>query len=248
MGGCVKAIAYIIFFPFVLIYWIYKAIKKGNSNANKSSYNSYHSSEMSSCGYQFDPRLNYDKQSKIVSIFTQKWGKVCKEEYIALDFETTGLDKTFDRIIEIAAIKYVNRQEVGKFVTLVNPQRPIPSEAQAVNHITNQMVFRAPIEKDIIPQLISFLGSSLIVGHNVNFDLGFLEIAAQRCGMNVKYNYIDTISVSRKLFPGLSNYKLGTIANCMNFDTSKLHRAESDVRVCAEIITVALDSIEAHAV
>ncbi|WP_207705543.1 3'-5' exonuclease [Clostridium sp. KNHs216] len=167
-------------------------------------------------------------------------------EYVALDFETTGLDKAFDRIIEIAAIKYVNGSETDKYVTLVNPQRPIPAEAQAVNHISNRIVANAPTEDIAVPQLIDFLGDSLIVGHNINFDLGFLEIAAQRCGQNVEYHYIDTISVSKKISPGLENYKLETIAKCMRFDTSKLHRAEADVRVCAEIITVALDSLEAR--
>lgn len=188
--------------------------------------------------------ISYQKKSKIVSIFTKKWREKCKKEYVALDFETTGLDKVYDRIIEIAAIRYVNNKEVEKFVTLVNPQMLIPLEATKVNNINNFMVLRAPKEREAINSLINFLGDSLIVGHNVNFDIGFLEIAAQRNGKNVEYRYIDTLSISRKLFPQLSNHKLGTIAKHLNLKASKLHRAEADVRVCSEIINYTLNKIE----
>lgn len=83
----------------------------------------------------------------------------------------------------------------------------------------------------------------MIVGHCVSFDLSFLEVAAQRYGYNVKYNYIDTRSVSKKLFKGLPNYKLGTVAEALHINTGTLHRAEADVRVCAEIISIALNSL-----
>lgn len=191
---------------------------------------------------QYDD-IEYKKDSKIVSIFTKKWREICRREFIALDFETTGLNYKQDRIIEVAAIKYVDGIETDKMVTLVNPLRHIHSDATAINHITDDMVADAPTERLIIPQLIEFLGNSLIVGHNVNFDLSFLEVAAQRYGYNVKYNYIDTLSVSKNLFKGLPNYKLGTVANFLHIDTGNLHRAEADVRICAEIISIALNSL-----
>ncbi len=191
---------------------------------------------------QYD-EIEYNKDSKIVSIFTKKWREVCRSEFIALDFETTGLNYKNDRIIEVAAIKYVNGLETDKMVTLVNPLMHIHSDTTAINHITDDMVTDAPTERSVIPQLIEFLGDSLIVGHYVNFDLSFLEVAAQRYGYNIKYNYIDTLSVSKKLFKGLPNYKLGTIADSLHIDTGTLHRAEADVRVCAEIINIALNSL-----
>ncbi len=186
--------------------------------------------------------ISYEKKSKIVSIFTDKWRKICQQDFVVLDFETTGLSYVDDRIIEIAAIRYNNCVETEKFVFLVNPLRPIPPEATSINKITNEMVADADTERYLIPQLIEFLSDSLIVAHNANFDLHFLEVAARRCGYDVKYNYIDTISVSKKLFPGLVNYKLSTIADALGFDVNCLHRAENDVTVCAEIIKIALDS------
>lgn len=191
---------------------------------------------------QYD-EIEYNKDSKIVSIFTKKWREICRHEFIVLDFETTGLNYKNDRIIEVAAIKYVDGIETDKMVTLVNPLMHIHSDATAINHITDDMVSDAPTERSVIPQLIEFLGDSLIVGHCVSFDLSFLEVAAQRYGYNVKYNYIDTRSVSKKLFKGLPNYKLGTIAESLHINTGTLHRAEADVRVCAEIISIALNSL-----
>lgn len=191
---------------------------------------------------QYDD-IEYNKDSKIVSIFTKKWREICRHEFIVLDFETTGLNYKQDRIIEVAAIKYVDGIETDKMVTLVNPLMHIHSDATAINHITDDMVADAPTERSVIPQLIEFLGDSLIVGHCVSFDLSFLEVAAQRYGYNVKYNYIDTRSVSKKLFKGLPNYKLGTVAEALHINTGTLHRAEADVRVCAEIISIALNSL-----
>lgn len=193
--------------------------------------------------YQFSD-IDYKKYSKCVSIFTKKWRNVCKREFIVLDFETTGLDYMEDRIIEIAAIKYENGVETDKFVHLVNPLMPIPYAATRINHITNEMVSDADTERYLIPQLIEFLSDSLLVGHNLNFDLHFLEAAAQRYGFTVEYNYIDTLSVSKKLFPDLLNYKLTTIAKNLGHNIIGMHRAEEDVRVCAEIIQIALDSLE----
>lgn len=188
--------------------------------------------------------IDYKKYSKIVNIFTNKWRNICKREFIVLDFETTGLDYMEDRIIEIAAIKYENGIETDKFIHLVNPLMPIPYAATRINHITDEMVADADTERYLIPQLIEFLSDSLLVGHNLNFDLHFLEAAAQRYGFTVEYNYIDTLSVSKKLFPDLLNYKLTTIAKNLGHNIIGMHRAEEDVRVCAEIIQIALDSLE----
>lgn len=187
--------------------------------------------------------VTYEKNSKIVSLFNRKWYDRCSREFVVLDFETTGLDKAFDRIIEVAAIRFVDGEEKEKYVTLVKPPFEIPIESTAVNHITNGMVRSSPSEDVVIPELIKFIGDSLIVGHNVNFDVSFLEIAARRLGKEVSYNYIDTMSVSKKLFPNLENYKLGTVAQLLDIDTGKLHRAEADVYVCAEIIKTALNSL-----
>ncbi len=226
--------------------WFNKILEYTEADINSKEKKGFSLDELDELFQQYSAQyddIDYNKSSKIVSIFTKKWRKICRHKFIVLDFETTGLNYKRDRIVEIAAIKYVDGIETDKMVTLVNPLMHISLDATQINHITDDMVEDAPTERSVVPQLIEFLGNSLIVGHYVNFDLSFLEVAAQRYGYNVKYNYIDTISVSKKLFKGLPNYQLGTIANYLHIDTGTLHRAESDVRVCAEIINIALNSL-----
>ena len=183
-------------------------------------------------------------QSKRVNLFTKKWSSACRKQFIVLDFETTGFSYNKDRIIELAAIKYENGVETEKFVTLVNPKMKIPNDSIAVHHITDDMIKDAPVESTVIPQLVEFLSDSLIIGQNVSFDLRFLEIAADRLGLTVQYNYIDTLDIAKKLFDGLSDYKLSTIAEHIGLNTDDMHRSETDVKACVEIIQIALDSME----
>lgn len=217
--------------------------KSQNSNASDKTELNDDEQLLEEYSYKYGD-IHYGKSSKIVSLFKNKWRDICKKDFVVLDFETTGLSYATDRIIEIAAIRYVNCVETDKFVYLVNPLIPIPAEATEINNITDEMVADAQTERYLIPQLIEFLSDSLIVGHYANFDMRFLEVAAQRYGYNVSYHYIDTISVSKKIFPGLPNYKLTTIAENLGHDINGMHRAEEDVRVCAEIIKIALDSME----
>lgn len=237
---------------YLLIILVIIGVAIGIAKSKKSgnvSKNGYIDPTSANSSYKYISKIDklknvsYDKRSKIVSIFTRKWYDVCQKDFVILDFETTGLDKVFDSIIEIAAIRFENGIEKEKYVTLVKPLLRIPPESTAVNHITNKMVKSAPKADVAIPNLIDFIGDSIVIGHNVNFDIGFLEIAAQRQGKVVQYNYIDTMSISKKLFPDLPDYKLGTIAKSLDFDTSSLHRAEADVYVCAEIVKIALNTL-----
>ena len=185
----------------------------------------------------------YDKQSKIVSLYTKKWSDAADEDFVVIDIETTGLNKVYDRIVEVAAIRYVNGVEFGKFATLVNPQMPIPPDAQAIHGISNAMVRNSPTIEAVLPSLLRFLEGKLLCGHNVNFDIGFLEVCARRLGCSPIWNYIDTISVAKKLVPGLPNYKQKTILDALGYRQSQYHRAEADCRGCAHIMTLALNSL-----
>src|SRR5271163_1362727 len=96
-------------------------------------------------------------------------------EFVIFDVETTGLSPIDgDRIVEIAAVKVRGLVVVDKFYSLVNPQRNIPSQASQVNNITEDMVNKAPVSADILPQMIHFIGGACVAGHNVKFDLNFL--------------------------------------------------------------------------
>lgn len=190
------------------------------------------------------PQISLEKKSKIVSIFTHKWLQATVNEFIVLDLETTGLDKAFDKIVEIAALRYINGAPVDKFVTLVNPQMPMPRAAQQVHRISDQAVRNSPTIEQVMPHLLTYLGSSILVGHNANFDIGFIEVWARRLGYDPCWNYIDTISVAKKMIPGLPNYKQQTVLDRIGYRQNTYHRAEDDCKGCAEILLIAINSLQ----
>lgn len=161
-------------------------------------------------------------------------------KYIAFDVETTGLDPYSDRIVELGAVVFENGQPITQFSTLVNPGMPIPPAATSVNHITNEMLSEAPLETQIYPQLIVFLGDALqgetpICAHNARFDIGFLRVTLQRLGFSGDISYIDTLGLSRKYLT-LNDYKQGTVATHYGLINENSHRAASDAMVCGKIL------------
>lgn len=96
------------------------------------------------------------------------------QDYIVLDLETTGLSSDRDEIIEVSALKVHCGKIIDRYETLIHPFQEIPSFISDLTGITNDMVLNAPYFSDILSELIDFIGSLYIVGHNVNFDINFL--------------------------------------------------------------------------
>ena len=120
------------------------------------------------------------------------------DRFIAFDFETTGLDVANDRPIEVAAILFESGKAATRFCTLINPQMSIPSLIQDITGISNEMVSQAPMEKDVIDDLLDFLGDHPIVAHNTPFDVAFLQAMAQRNDKKLPdRKHYDTLTLSR---------------------------------------------------
>ena len=100
--------------------------------------------------------------------------------FCVLDFETTGGRRNTDMITEIGAVKYRGGEEVGTFQTLIDPGCSVPPEITVLTGITSAMVSRAPKMEHVLPTLLGFLEGAVLVGHNVGFDLAFLNAALRR--------------------------------------------------------------------
>lgn len=123
------------------------------------------------------------------------------DTYVVLDFETTGLDPLYDRIIEVGALRVENGRIVNQFNTLVNPGFEISAFITDLTGITNEMLSTAPMLVDVLPSLIDFIGSTVILGHNVNFDINFLYTACEQLLKQPFTNdFIDTMRLSRRIF------------------------------------------------
>lgn len=164
-----------------------------------------------------------------------------KTRYIAFDTETTGLNPSRDRIIELGAVLFENGKAIKKFETLINPGVIIPARVTAVNHITNNMIRTAPNEEEVYSQFAEFMKDvfneqTIICAHNAKFDMNFLSETLMRLGYNANINYVDTLDFSRKKIIGLYNYKQDTVANYFDIVNEQAHRACSDAETCGKIL------------
>lgn len=151
-------------------------------------------------------------------------------DYVVFDLETTGISNTKDDVIEISAVKAVQGNVTDTFSTLVNPRRPIPYGASAVNGITDEMVADAPFMEEALDGFLDFIGDFVLVGHNIHsFDLPFLYRDAQRVlNREVTNDYIDTLYMARSCLPQLHHHKLTDLAAYFQISTKGAHRAMND--------------------
>lgn len=159
--------------------------------------------------------------------------------FCTLDLETTGGSAAGgDRITEIGAVKHRGGDVVGTFQTLVNPGRDIPPTITILTGITHSMVVDAPLIDEALPTFLEFIGSSVIVGHNVRFDLSFLNAAAERLGYpRLDHRSVDTAALARRLVrPEVRNLRLATLAKHFRSPTKPTHRALDDARATAHVL------------
>ncbi len=159
-------------------------------------------------------------------------------KFCVIDIETTGASPTECGITEIAAACYEGGECTGVFTTLVNPGHPIPPQITYLTGISQDMVGPAPKIDSVLPALIEFVGSRVIVGHNVRFDLGFLNTALTARGYCAFANkVVDTLRLARRLLRDETpNCKLGTLAQAFNLPNQPTHRALNDVRATADLL------------
>ncbi len=153
--------------------------------------------------------------------------------YVAIDLETTGLDPTRDAIIEVAVVAFRGNDIIDEFAALVNPLRDIPPYVSQLTGITDAMVADAPSLFSLRSRLRSKLADHVIVGHNVEFDLGFLREA----GLAIGSPRIDTITLASILVPEAGRYSLGALAEFLNFPQADRdgHRALADTEQTIEL-------------
>jgi DNA polymerase-3 subunit epsilon len=156
--------------------------------------------------------------------------------FIAFDLETTGTVPGVDQIVEIGAVRFVNGEPDAIFATLVDPLRPIPAGASKVNGIFDDMVRGKPLIDSVLPSFAEFCGDDMLVAHNAPFDAQFLTADIKKHeAVAPKGIIIDTLPIARKVFPGLPNYKLGTLVQYLKIPSADFHRAEADASYCGQL-------------
>lgn len=157
-------------------------------------------------------------------------------KFIAFDLETTGTVAGVDQIVEIGAVKYENEQPVATYSTLVDPRKSMPAGATAVNGITDDMLVGKPFIEDLLESFAEFCEDIPLVAHNAPFDAQFLKSDILKHEIPGPRGVIlDTLPIARKVFPGLANYKLGTLIQHLNLPAGQFHRAEEDASYCGNL-------------
>lgn len=163
--------------------------------------------------------------------------KEIPDSYIVTDVETTGLNPYHDIIIELCALKIIENEIVDEFSTLIKPDRIIPDFIVNLTGITNEEALNGKTKRKALIDYCNFLGTFPIVGHNVKFDLSFINSALEKeFGQKLKNDFLDTLFFARKKYTNLTSHKLVNIAKFLNIDTKNAHRALKDCKMTFEII------------
>jgi DNA polymerase III epsilon subunit family exonuclease len=167
-------------------------------------------------------------------------------DFVVVDVEATGAKTPPNRIIELGAYRIHQGRIVDRFLSLVNPEIPIPRFVIALTGITNEMVRDAPLFADVAPRWLEFVKDAVLIAHNAPFDTSFLnhEISRVYPGHRMFNSHLCTVMLSRKAVPGLDNYRLDTIASHFSIPIVSRHRAGSDALATAEIFLLLLSRLE----
>lgn len=155
--------------------------------------------------------------------------------FVVFDLETTGLNYSTCKVIEIGAVKVVNGVITELFSTFVNPEIHIPEDATATNNITDEMVKDAPVFKQVFPDFFKFIQGSVLVAHNINFDLPFLAYHAKPLGYEIDNPTQDTMLLAQKYLGQLKHFKLSTVCEFLGVSLVGAHRAVNDTIATAKV-------------
>ncbi len=143
---------------------------------------------------------------------------------VALDLETTGLDSNRHQILEVGAVRFRGDEVIETYQTLVNPGVAIPEFIQRLTHISPQQVKRAPFFSSVASEIQDFLGADPIIGHNIQFDIGFLA----NNGVRLNNPSYDTWELASVFMPDSRQYSLKYLTSHFQVEHNDAHRALAD--------------------
>jgi DNA polymerase III epsilon subunit family exonuclease len=187
-------------------------------------------------------------ENNTIELQEDSWqSRLLKElDFVVVDVEATGAKTPPNRLIELGAYRIRAGRIVDKFLSLVNPEIPIPRFVIALTGISNEMVRAAPVFADVAPRWLDFVDDSVLVAHNAPFDTSFLnhEISRVYPGHRMVNPHLCTVKLSRRVLPDLNNHRLDTIADHFSIPIISRHRAGSDALATAEIFLLLLSKLE----
>lgn len=149
--------------------------------------------------------------------------------YVVFDLETSGLDATSDEIIEIGAVKF-SSGKIIKFNYLIKINSLIPKKITDLTGIDNKLLTKTGQDlSEVLNEFVNFIGDSVLVGYNINFDLNFINSALDRLGLDpINNKYIDLLPLVKREKIFIDSYKLSDVLISYDIGDKIYHRALSD--------------------
>lgn len=168
-----------------------------------------------------------------------------KGNVVVFDVESTGLDTTFDEIIQIAAIKIdIQGREVNRYVSYVKPGKSV-GLSEKTHHISDKLLAEmGKLPRVALEEFLKFAEGSVVIGHNVGYDLAILDSQLKRIGLpelNSICHY-DTMDIFRRFYPNLLNHKLEYIGEYCHVKHKSTHDAFDDICATSEILIYAVQN------
>jgi DNA polymerase-3 subunit epsilon len=162
--------------------------------------------------------------------------------FVVTDTETTGTRAGEDRIIEIGAVRVQGGEVVDTFQQLIDPGRHVPRRITRITGLSTASVFGEPTAREVLPRYLEFLGDSVLVAHNLPFDLRFLQAELDLAGLPpIENEAVCTVRLARRLLPSLPSRGLTALAKHFGITNSARHRALGDAEATADILLRFLD-------
>lgn len=159
------------------------------------------------------------------------------DNYVVVDIETTGFSPVANEIIEIGALKVVNNEVIDEFNVLIKIESKIPDNIVRLTGITDELLNDSGIDaREAIILFDKFVCDSVLVGHNVNFDVNFLYDYFERyIKKQLTNDFIDTQRIAKGLIKDTYNHQLKTLARKFDIQNTNAHRSLNDVYVTNEL-------------
>ncbi|MCL2575868.1 MAG: PolC-type DNA polymerase III [Defluviitaleaceae bacterium] len=179
-----------------------------------------------------------------VSIASRPKNAKLSDDFVVFDIETTGLNREHCTIIEIGAVRMRNGVIGEVFHAFVDPEQDLPLEIIKLTNITDDMLVGRPKITEVLPKFLDFVGDAVLVAHNADFDMGFVEHIGRQLGHIVDNPYLCTLQLSRALFPNLPRHGLAAMAKHHEIVQESHHRASDDANVLAQIFSQQIEILK----
>ncbi len=169
--------------------------------------------------------------------------------FTVFDTETTGLDPSGgDEIISIGAVRILNGKllRYEAFDQLVDPRRSIPAESYQIHRIDAEMLAGQPTIDIVLPRFARFVEDTILVGHNVAFDLKFLQLKEQSTGVTLSNPVLDTLLLAALVYPESDVHSLEALARLVGVPVTGRHTSLGDALVTAELFLQLIPLLEAR--